>query len=272
MANEENTQKNKTLQKCAVCNGDITGKPVKKMGNFYCSIYCAEVNRERMENLDMEKLDFNELGDVIGKFMNTCQKCIMPIQCRKVRSYCASYFDELHEDITMHWCCHALFGLSTMLSDGTVKKETVIKLLKEAEKYARENNYNGVNPNILAFVSGEFLDDLSYSPGTDVIPPDPEEEHEHYLACVNCDKIHMDECLKLTSKAEEIIPQVEEMIDIPYCGHMKYDLAHMLLNPNVDNVKVKKLIEKTKKLAKEKNFKGGQYRMHYLALARSLKD
>ena len=66
--------------------------------------------------------------------------------------------------------------------------------------------------------------------------------------------------------------QVEEMIDIPYCGHMKYDLAHMLLNPKIDNEKVKKLIEKTKKVTKEKNFKGGQYRMHYLALARSFKE
>ena len=97
MVNINKTGNDGQLQKCSVCNGDITEKPVKKMGNFYCSVYCAEVNRERMENLDMEKLDFNELGEVVGKFMNTCQKCVMPIQCRKVRSYCASYFDVLHE-------------------------------------------------------------------------------------------------------------------------------------------------------------------------------
>jgi hypothetical protein len=157
-----------------------------------------------------------------------------------------------------------------MLSDGTIKKETVIKVLKEAENYARKNNYHGVNPNIIAIVTGDLLDDLSYTPGADVIPPEPEEEHEHYLACVNCEKSYMDECLKLTSEAEEVIPQVEKMIDIPYCGHMKYDLAHMLLNPNVDNEKVQKLIDKTKKVVKEKNFRGGQYRMHYLAVARSV--
>ncbi len=272
MTNEKIIQDDKTLQKCAVCDGDIIEKPVKKMGNFYCSIYCAEVNRERMENLDMEKLDFNELGDVIGKFMNTCQKCVMPIQCRKVRSYCASYFDELHEYITMHWCCHALFGLSAMLSDGTVKKETVLNLLRETENYARINNYNGVNPNILAIVSGELLDDLSYTPGTDVIPPEPKEEHEHYLACVNCDRVYMDECVKLTAEAETMISQVEKMIDFPYCGHMKYDLAHMLLNPKVNNDKVKKLIEKTKNIVDEKKFRGGQYRIHLLAAARSMKE
>jgi hypothetical protein len=100
-----------------------------------------------------------------------------------------------------------------------------------------------------------LLDDLSYSSGTDVIPPEPKEEHEHYLACVNCEKIHMDECLKLTAEAEQIMSQVEEMIDIPYCGHMKYDLAHMLLNPKIDNEKVKKLIEKTKRLQKRRTSK-----------------
>lgn len=260
------------VQKCAVCNAEITEKPIKKMGDFYCSIYCAEVNRERMENLDMEKLDFNELGGVIGKFMNTCQKCVMPIQCRKVRSYCASYFDELHEYINIRWCCHAIFGLSAMLSDGTVKKDTILKLINKIEDYAKKNNYHGVNPNIVAIVTGKLMEDFSYKPGLDNIPSVPEEEHEHYLACVNCDKSYMDECLKLTSEAEQLIPEVEKMLDFPYCGHMKYDLAHMLLDPDVDNDNVKKLIEKTKKVADEKNFRGGQYRIHLLAVGRSIKD
>ena len=42
-------------------------------------------------------------------------------------------------------------------------------------------------------------------------------------------------------------------------------------DPNVDKEKLKKLIEKSRKIADEKNFKGGQYRIHYLSVARSVK-
>ena len=51
---EHNKAMQQDVQKCAVCKGDITGKPIKRMGNLYCSVYCAEVNRECMEKLDME--------------------------------------------------------------------------------------------------------------------------------------------------------------------------------------------------------------------------
>ena len=36
--------------------------------------------------------------------------------------------------------------------------------------------------------------------------------------------------------------------------------------------KLKKLIAKSKKIADEKKFKGGQYRIHYLSVARSVKE
>jgi hypothetical protein len=272
MEKDQITQIDKTLQKCAVCQGEIFGKAIKKMGNFYCSIYCAEVNRERMENLDMEKLDFNELGAVIGKFMNTCQKCVLPLKCRSVRCYCASYFDELHEYISMRWCCHAIFGLSCMLSDGSVDISTVKKLIVKTEDCAREKGYKGINPSVLAQAEGELIEDFSYDPGPDNIPPVPKEEHEHYLACVNCDKSFMDECLKLTEAAEALLPEVEAMIDFPYCGHTKYEIAAMMLNPKVDKENLKKLIKKSKKIADEKKFKGGQYRIHYLSVGRSISN
>ena len=267
---DNKNKKTEVPQKCAVCHRVITGTPVKKMGNFYCSVYCAEVNRERMENLDMDKLDFNALGDVIGRFMNTCMKCIFPVECRSVRGYCASYFDQLHEHISIRWCGHAIFGLSCMLSDGSVDMDTVKELIAKTEETAREKGFNGVNPAVLSMAEGELIADFSYVPGPDIIPPVPEEEHEHYLACVNCDKLFMDECLKLIREAEALLPQVEAMLDFPYCGHAKYDIAAMMLNPKVDKSKLKKLTGKCKKIADEKKFKGGQYRIHYLAVARSI--
>lgn len=257
--------------KCAVCKGLIEAKPVKRMGEFYCSVYCAEVNRERMENLDMEKIDFNELGGVVARFMNTCMKCTFPLKCREVRGYCGSYFDELHEHITMRWCCHAIFGLSCMLSDGSVTMDTVKKLLAKAEEVARRERFKGVNPGVLGMAEGEMVEDFTHELGPDNIPPIPEKQHEHYLACVHCDKQFMDECLKVTQEAEALLPEVEAMLDFPYCGHARYDIAAMLLNPNVSRKKVAQLVGKARKVAKEKDFEGGQYRIHYLSVARSIK-
>ena len=267
------TEKNNDVQHCAVCNGPIEKKPIKKMGNLYCSVYCAEVNRERMENLDMEKIDFNELGDVIGRFMNTCMKCPFPVKCREVRDFCSAYFDELHEYITMRWCCHAIFGLSCMLSDGSITMGRVRQIMAKAEEIARENGYVGINPSVLSMAEGELMEEFGYADGCENRPDPPEEQHEHYLACVNCDKKFMDECLKMTEEAEALVPEIEKLLGgFPYCGHAKYDMAAMMLNPRFKKEKLEPFIEKVKKVAEEKSFKGGQYRIHYLTVARSVKD
>ncbi len=259
------------VRQCAVCNHVIEKKPIKRMGNLYCSVYCAEVNRERMENLNLEKIDFDELGDVIGKFMRTCMDCPFPLKCREVREICSSYFEKLHDYITMRWCCHAIFGLSCMLSDGSVDMGVIKKLMAGAEEVARKKKYVGVSPAVLAMASGELAEDFSYEPGIDVIPPKPEEQHEHYLACLNCDRRFMDECLGLTAEAEKYLPDVEKMLgSFKYCGHARYDLATMLLNPKVNKSKIKAIIEKSKKIADEKSFEGGQYRIHFLSVARSI--
>ena len=60
--------------KCAVCNGPIEAKPVKRMGEFYCSVYCAEVNRERMENLDIFQQSVTDLGIDNGKIQSVTTK------------------------------------------------------------------------------------------------------------------------------------------------------------------------------------------------------
>ena len=257
--------------KCAVCNRTIEGRPVKRMGNFYCSLYCAEVNRERMENLDLDKVDFSEMGDIVGRFMNTCMKCVFPLECREVRSFCGAYFEQLHDYITMRWCCHAVFGLSCMLSDGTVGTGTVRKIMARAEEIARADSYAGISPPVLSMAEGELADDFSYSPaGEDIRPAPPAQEHEHYLACLNCDKTFMGECLKLTGRAEALLPEIDALIDFPYCGHARYDLAAMLLSPAVTREKIAGIIEKSRKIAAEKHFRGAQYRIHYLSVARSI--
>ena len=90
-----------------------------------------------------------------------------------------STLDDLDESVK----CVVITGSGSRAFSAGADISEIDKLTpEEAENYARENNYNGVNPNILGIVSGELLDDLSYRPGTDVIPPEPKEEHEHYLA------------------------------------------------------------------------------------------
>jgi hypothetical protein len=243
-----------------------------RMGEFHCSVYCAEQGRERMKNLDLDKIDFAALGPVVDRFMSTCQVCPLVIKCREVRSFCGAYFEELHDYISMRWCCHAIYGLSCMLSDGSITLVTVQKVIKKAEAIAREQGYAGVSMVIMAMAEGELLEDFSYTAYPDNPPDPPEEEHDHYLACVQCDRRFRDECLSLTEEAEKNLPEIEKLLEgFPYCGHMKYDMAAMMLNPQVSNETIKNLIEKAKQIAQEKDNKGGQFRIHYLALGRSIK-
>ena len=119
---------------------------------------------------------------------------------------------------------------------------------------------------------GELAEDFSYTPFPDLPPEPPKEEHDHYLACLHCEREFMDECLKMTAEAEERMPEIEKMLgNFRYCGHSRFDLAAMLHNPKVTKEKLAKIIDKSKKIADEKNAKWGQYRIHGLAVGRSVK-
>ena len=259
------------LQSCAVCGKEIKRKPVKRMGNFHCSVYCAEQGRERMENLDLEKIDFAALGPVVDRFMSTCQVCPLVLKCREVRSFCGAYFEELHDYISIRWCCHAIYALSAMLSDGSVPMNIVKKVIQKAEEIARSNAHTGVSIAILGMAEGELMEDFSHTPQPDIQPEPPKEEHDHYLACVQCDKKFMDECFKLTEEAEINLPRIDALLEYPYCGHMRYEMAGMLLSPSITIDKIKQLINKTRAIAKEKDYKGGHFRIHYIAIGRSIK-
>lgn len=259
-------------QSCAACGKPITGKTFKGMGNLYCSLYCAELVSERLNNLDMSQVNFEELGPVVDRFMSTCQVCPLPRKCREDRPMCGAYFEELHDYITMRWCCHCIYSLSCMLSDGSVPLDTIKKLMAKAEEICRANGYTGVSQAIFGRAEYELMNDFSYSPGPDDRPEPPAEEHDHYLACVQCDKGFMEECLALTEEAEKNIDRVEALLEkYPYCGHMKYEMAGMLVSPGASEEKIKKLIKKTTLIAKEKGYKGGQHRLHYIAVGRSIK-
>jgi hypothetical protein len=268
MTNQANTKP----QPCAACGKPISGQTHKKMGNFYCSLYCAELMAERLRNLDMNQINFEELGPVVDRFMSTCQICTMPLICRKDRPICGAYFEELHNYITMRWCCHCIYALSCMLSDGSVGLETVKKVLVKAEEIARSNKYIGVSQSVMARAEYELMDDFSYTPAPDNRPEPPKEEHDHYLACMQCDKKFMAECFRLTEDEEKNIPRIRQLLDqYPYCGHMKYEMGGMLMAPGASEEKIKQLIEKTKKIAGEKGCEGGAHRLHYIAVGRSIK-
>lgn len=258
-------------QPCAACGKKISGKSFNRMGNLYCSLYCAELMRERLEKLDMTKIDFNELGPVVDRFMSTCQVCPLCLKCREDRPICEAYFEELHDDITIRWCCHCIYALSCMLSDGSVDRRVIKKLMQTAEQLARAGGYTGVSQAVFGMAEMELMEDFSHTPFPDNRPEPPKESHDHYLACVQCDKRFMHECFGLTEAAEKNLPRIETLLGkYPYCGHMRYEMAAMLLSPKADEEKIIRLIEKTKKIASEKGCHGGLHRLHYIAVGRSI--
>jgi len=53
---------------------------------------------------------------------------------------------------------------------------------------------------------------------------------------------------------------------------MRYEMAGMLLSPSITIDKIKHLINKTRAIAEEKDYKGGHFRIHYIAIGRSIKS
>ena len=258
---------------CAACGKPIGGEAVKKMGSLYCSVYCAELLAERLQNLDMAQINFEEMGPLVDRFMSTCQVCTLTEKCREDRPMCGHYFEELHEYITMRWCCHSIYALSCMLSDGSVPLATVRKVMAKAEDIARAHGYCGVSTAVMALAEYELMDEPHYVPGPDNRPAPPPEEHDHYLACIQCDKKFMAECLDLMEQAEKNLPRIKTLLDdYPYCGHMKYEMSCMLVAPGASEEKIKKLIDATKSIAREKGYEGGQHRLHFIAIGRSIKQ
>ena len=82
----------------------------------------------------MEQVDFEAMAPVMDRFMSTCQVCPITRKCREDRPINGAYFEELHDYITMRWCCHNIYSLSCMLSDGSVPLETIKKLMAKAEE------------------------------------------------------------------------------------------------------------------------------------------
>ena len=74
--------------------------------------------------------------------------------------------------------------------------------MARAKKIAWTKCYAGVLQAVFAQAKYKLMEDFSYTPGPDNRPEPPKEEHDHYLACMQCDKKFMDECLRLTEEAE----------------------------------------------------------------------
>jgi len=51
------------------------------------------------------------------------------------------------------------------------------------------------------------------------------------------------------------------LLDYPYCGHMRYEMAGMPAQSLITIDKIKQLIEKTRAIAQEKDYKGGHFRI-----------
>ena len=92
MTQQKKAPASAAAQSCAACGKPITGKTFKGMGNLYCSLYCAELVSERLNNLDMSQVNFEELGPVVDRFMSTCQVCPLPAEMPRRPSHVRGIF------------------------------------------------------------------------------------------------------------------------------------------------------------------------------------
>jgi len=120
------------------------------MGNLHCSIVLRRTGTERMENLDLEKIDFAALGPVVDRFTEHLPGMPLAAQCVRCEASAAPISKSCTINISIRWVL-AMWGVSAidtgsaMLSDGSVPLDTVNKVIRKRKRSPGNMQIPGVS-------------------------------------------------------------------------------------------------------------------------------
>lgn len=257
---------------CKTCKEAITDKEVIIADDLdFCSEYCVEFYRNRMEQItENGSIYIEKLGPIGEEFINMCRKCGLTKFCFGKKEFNASHEEETHEWLKGKWCCHSVCNLSAMLSDGTVPAETVKKIMRFAEELRNSSGARTVFPSLLDKAISNMGVELDYKKMEENLPEPGEAAADHYMACVLCDDKTVKQCLEISAEAKENLEFVRQNCNKQWCGHAQYALASALLGENINRGNVKQFIKNAEKVAEEKDEPGVTHRLYYIALGRGI--
>ncbi len=189
----------------------------------------------------------------------------------------------LNESKSSHWCPHATALLSSALTDGTVPKETGLKIMESSEAIAKERGHYGVLSMDMFVAWGREAKHLDYEPmqGTvDRMPDHPmehrkvlwEEEHKVHKSCFDCQVTFAKECETEWGKELEEVSWVGKQLKERgkmWCYHVHHSLGRALRAERFTKDKFFKVLDLAEKVAEERGHPGVAPRDFYIALGRA---
>jgi hypothetical protein len=264
---------------CHQCGKDLVMKFIELKELVFCSTSCFEKFRNSMSKRDF----FKRYGDSfspdeqhwVPKYSNDyvkmCGYCPAKLSaaCRSELDLSGVYHDEFSDSSTIHWCCHALFVLSSSLSDGTVPYATAQKVQKHAEELTRKAGIKGVTPVIVSNAFADLARDFVYKQLPEHPPAVKTLGMSHAAACLLCSPDFARQCEAQVEKEFELVDAAKREIHDLWCAHTVQSLAEMLID-RVNGVDLlRKIIPLAEQVTREKGHPGVITRDLYIALGRS---
>ncbi len=264
---------------CHQCGKDLVMKFIELQDLVFCSTACFEQFRNSMSRRDF----FKHYGDSfkpdeqkwVPKYSNDyikmCGYCPAKLSeaCRAELDLSGVYHDDVAETESMHWCCHARFVLSSALSDGTVARDTALKVQKHAEELARKEAIRGVTPVIISNAFADLARNFEYKKLPENPPKPRELEMSHAAACLLCNPDFARECEAQVEKEFALVDRAKKLIHgTLWCAHTVQSAAEILIARDKGEEFLKKLIPFAEAVAREKGHPGVITRDLFIALGR----
>ncbi len=287
---------------CVIC-GQSTHYPIELNERRYCSSACISKYREEAGEQQFQKdsiatfekkRDTGWIPERALMYINMCRRCNKDLRemCKANQYVSGLHREKLRQSETVPWCCHARFNLSSALSDGTVPLESALKIQAMAEelvknsakseevvgpealrkKMAKQGGLKGVTTTIIDIAAAEMAKNPEYSPFEDKTPKEDGDVMIHYAACLECDPVFGAECEEQAVEKDlnNCVEQVDKMTHSLWCEHTLQALSALLLNKNMTQTRIQKIIDSTETIAKEKSDPGVNTRHLFIALGRAV--
>lgn len=263
---------------CHQCGKDLVMRFIELKDLVFCSTACFEMFRNSMTRRDF----FKRYGDSfspddqhwVPKYSNDyvkmCGYCPATLSeaCRSELDLSGAYHDELSDSSSIHWCCHALFVLSSSLSDGTVPYATAEKVRKGAEELARKAGVKGVTPVIVSNAFADLARDFDYKK----LPEHPPEVKtlgmSHAAACLLCNPDFARQCEAQVEREFQLVDAAKRELHGLWCAHTVQSLAEILIDRENGVELLRKIIPLAEQVAREKAHPGVITRDLFIALGR----
>ena len=289
---------------CVICKKQIVIKDAMELNEkYFCSSTCLGKYRENIgeREFDKESLATFEKKKSSGwiperalKYIHMCQTCNKKLRetCKSLEAVSGVSRFVIAKTEKIPWCCHARFNLSSTLADGTVPLEKVLKVQAFAEELAsnkskveatvkpptlkkkmlKEVNLSGVTTVMLDVAFAELAKNTEYKKVDGISPKVEGEAMFHYAACLECDPVFGAECEEQAVEKEtnDCVDKVSKMTKSLWCQHALHALSALMLNKNIDDTRIIKLISMAENVANEKKHVGVTTSDLFISMGRSI--